>query len=572
MPTLDKYSEKIKQLFFRNTGGYDVIDFRIGTAIGTLILLAIPLLNITFNNIIPDNFIVRNTLISVQILTVLASYQVQFVQRWANEIGNLFSLIYSMIASTLAYQLNFDLTASAFALISIFTLMGMFKDKKMMTLYTLLSTFYMLILIAIADSNNDNKYFLLVSSFPLFLLGYYMFSLKLDAVDGLKARELELIQKEVWFRSIFENVPTGIILYDEDNRPFKCNKYLKEILGYSEEELCSADMYQLIQDTDDEPYRNNTIHESSPVIYEQKIRNRYGQVLWVRVKMAPMFIDNKKYTIGMLNDITIEKQNDIQLREFTQQLKVHNQALEEFSYVISHDLQEPLRMITSFTQIIKRRYLPQINDIQADKDFNYVIDGAKRMSALIRDMLEYSRWSTKSLPAEIVNIKEVLDDVLQNLAIIIEDSHAQIETSPFPIIITNRLMLGQVFQNLIGNAIKYSHPMRSPYLEIKVIRRERDYLFSIKDNGIGFEPQYSNRIFGIFQRLNASQYEGNGMGLAICKRIVEKQGGIIWAESESNEGACFYFTLPYHEINLQNEDLHYEHSLQKYFAETSSLS
>lgn len=563
MSNLDKYIEKTKQLISANSDGYDVVDFRIGTIIGTSVLLSIPFLNIAFHNLVPDDWIARNILILVQISSIIASYKVTFFKKWANEIGNLFSLIYSIIATTLAYEAHFEIIPSAFTLISTFTLMGMFKDRRMMKLYAILTTSYMILLILLANSSYESKYFLLVTMFPLYFLGYYMFSLKLDAFNDLRKREVELLQKEVWFRSIFENVPTGIILYDEDKKPFKCNKFLKDLLGYSEKELISKGLTSFIYQEDRLSEDELLDIQNRSIIHEMRIKSKEGQTLWVRVKVAPMMIDEKLYFIGMLNDITAEKQNDLQLQEFTQQLKIHNQALEEFSYVISHDLQEPLRMITSFTQIIKKRYLSQINDPQADSDFAYVIDGAKRMSTLIKDMLEYSRWSTKTLPAETVNIKTVLDEVLQNLAITIADNEAEITTSPFPIIITNRLMLGQVFQNLIGNAIKYRHPCRVPQIDINVLKREKDYLFTIKDNGIGFEPQFSHRIFGIFQRLNPSQYEGNGMGLAICKRIIEKQGGNIWAESQLNEGATFYFTLPFCEIDLQSEDLQYKPTAQK---------
>jgi two-component system, sensor histidine kinase and response regulator len=175
------------------------------------------------------------------------------------------------------------------------------------------------------------------------------------------------------------------------------------------------------------------------------------------------------------------------------------------------------------------------------------------------------RWSTRALPNEKVDVNEVLKETLQNLAVTISDGNAKITNENMPIIYTNRLMLGQIFQNLIGNAIKYAHPNRAPIINISLDIRTKDYLFTVEDNGIGFEPQYNSRIFGIFQRLNSNKDEGNGMGLAICKRIIEKQGGMIWAESVLNEGSRFYFTLPHCEINIQNEDL--QDTIQKLLPE-----
>jgi light-regulated signal transduction histidine kinase (bacteriophytochrome) len=278
---------------------------------------------------------------------------------------------------------------------------------------------------------------------------------------------------------------------------------------------------------------------------EQRLKTIRGQTIWMRVTMANMNISNREsYIIAMYDNISNEKITDLQLRESAKQLQAHNEALEEFSYVISHDLQEPLRMITSFSQLIERRHLPRLNDPSANQDFAYVIEGAKRMSTLIKDMLEYSRWSAKSLPFEFVNMKEVMDEVLQNLMVSMDQAKAKVCIEELPNIYANKLLLRQVFQNLISNSIKYAHPERSPYIEIKIVKRPLDTLFVVKDNGLGFSDNDKERIFGIFQRLQTDRTGGNGMGLAICKRIIEKQGGKIWAESELNVGSMFFFTLP----------------------------
>jgi light-regulated signal transduction histidine kinase (bacteriophytochrome) len=268
----------------------------------------------------------------------------------------------------------------------------------------------------------------------------------------------------------------------------------------------------------------------------------------MHVQITPLMVNGQPFRIAMYNDITAERQTQHDLEVSAKALKEHNDALEEFSYVISHDLQEPLRMITSFTQIVQRRYLSKINDENANYDFNFVIDGAKRMSTLIRDMLEYSRWSARALPLAQVDLADALREAKLNLKVSIDTNHPVIEVGVLPVIAANRHMVVQVFQNLISNAIKYRHPERTPHIIIGFEMTPTDYLFSFKDKGIGFEQKYSERIFGIFQRLQTDRSTGNGIGLAICKRTIERQGGRIWTESELGQGTIFYFTLPITEL------------------------
>jgi light-regulated signal transduction histidine kinase (bacteriophytochrome) len=221
-------------------------------------------------------------------------------------------------------------------------------------------------------------------------------------------------------------------------------------------------------------------------------------------------------------------------------------------------------MITAFSQFIQRRYINPLENEEAHKDFKFVIDGAKRMSTLIKDMREYTRWSAQSLPVETVNVREVLLETKQNLTVSINLSNAVIRAANLPVIQVNRLMLVQVFQNLISNAIKYRHPMRQPEIEISVIKLEKEWLFKFEDNGIGFEDKHKERIFGIFQRLNNDRITGNGIGLAICKRIIAKQGGKIWAESVAGEGSIFSFSIPIWDQNdLFTEEMMFQDLLEE---------
>ena len=562
LASLQRTIDKLIHLVTKNTDGYDVVDFRVGTIIGTFGLLCFPIFNHYFKNTIPDYPLGRNILIGVQIFSILASYRFTFFKKWGNEIGNLFSLIFALSIITIVFVNGFQVRDSAFALIATFAMMGMFKVKKLMLYYTFIVCTYLPILILMSDIEASSKYFLIVTLIPLFSIGIYMFSLKLNAVEDSKKSENELRRREAWFRNIFDNAPVGIVLYDEHHHPFKYNKFIMDLLGYSEMELSHIGIQQLVHPDDIISQEDffDFKNDDKPHFFEQRLHTKSGKQLWVRIKIAKMAIDNRDFTISMFNDITVEKNIDIQLRESAQLLKSQNEALEEFSYVISHDLQEPLRMITSFSQIIQNRYILKLNNEQANTDFAFVIDGAKRMSNLIKDMLEYSRWTAKSLPMERVDTREVLAETLQNLTFSISKSQAEILTYDLPIIYTNKLMLGQVFQNLIGNAIRYRHPDRLPLISIKVEKRLFDIQFAIKDNGLGFDEKYKDRIFGIFQRLYPDKGSGTGMGLAICKRIIEKQGGIIWAESTLGEGSTFFFTLPHREMDSLDNDFKQTHS------------
>lgn len=232
-----------------------------------------------------------------------------------------------------------------------------------------------------------------------------------------------------------------------------------------------------------------------------------------------------------------------ELRKLNQELTLSNQELEQFAYIVSHDLREPLRMVTSFTQLLEKKYSGHL-DADADQIIGFAVDGATRMEELINDLLTYSRVGNSGKTLELINTEKVLDQALSNLHIVIQEHNAQIVRETLPSIVGNATQLIQLWQNLIDNSIKYRRD-ESPKIEIGVTAELEQYLFWVKDNGIGIDPKYSDRIFQIFQRLHTRQeYPGTGTGLAICHKIVERHGGKIWVESELGQGATFYFTLP----------------------------
>jgi PAS domain S-box-containing protein len=250
--------------------------------------------------------------------------------------------------------------------------------------------------------------------------------------------------------------------------------------------------------------------------------------------------------IGFLEvnrDITQRKQAEEQLQRRTEELARSNTELQQFAYVASHDLQEPLRMVASYTQLLARRYRGKL-DQDADEFIAFAVDGATRMQLLINDLLAYSRVGTRGRPFAPTDCNQVVDQVIADLGPAIHDAQATVTRTDLPTVVADRLQLSQVFQNLVGNALKY-RGTAPPEVTVSAQREDGIWVFAVQDNGIGIDPPYFERIFVLFQRLHSrAQYPGTGIGLAICKKIVERHGGHIWVESQPGQGATFFFTIP----------------------------
>ncbi len=271
---------------------------------------------------------------------------------------------------------------------------------------------------------------------------------------------------------------------------------------------------------------------------DKSIRNIKANALVVRDSTG-----RPQRMIGTNRDITDQRRAEDELKKTVDELARSNSELERFAYVASHDLQEPLRAVTGCMQLLQKTYGGKLGS-DADGLIRHAVEGAARMRTLIGDLLVFSRVGTGGKPFESTDCDDSLDLAIQNLDVTLKESDTIITRDPLPTIMADPTQLPQLFQNLIGNAVKF-HSERQPRIHIGAQWQEGTWLFSVKDNGIGIEPQYRERIFVIFQKLHTrAEYAGTGVGLAICRRIVERHGGKIWVESEPGQGTTFFFTLP----------------------------
>jgi len=359
-----------------------------------------------------------------------------------------------------------------------------------------------------------------------------------------EAMTREIKQSKELFRILFYRSPIGT--YIIQNGHFRLvNRQLAYILGYEEDELVGKPALSFVLAEDRDTVRENAVRMlkgGCSLGYEFRIVNKQAKVKWVMETVVPIYYRRKRATLGSLIDITERKQMEERLKQITAEMQHSNTELEQFAYVISHDLQEPLRMVSSYTQLLAKRYSNKL-DSDADEFISYAVNGAKRMQTLLHDLLEYSRVGTRGKPFIPVNCEHVVEQAMANLKIAIEECNASVSYDVLPTVMGDEGQLVRLFQNLIGNALKFRRD-EAPLVNIVAKRRNNVVTFSIKDNGIGIDPQHRQSIFEIFRRLHTrEEYPGTGMGLAICKKIVERHGGHISVQSQPGQGSTFYFSV-----------------------------
>ena len=413
---------------------------------------------------------------------------------------------------------------------------------------------------------------------------------QLKTVNKQLSNSLEALKdSEKSYRNIIENIQDAYIRSDKDGNVIMASPSAARIYGYdSPEEMIGTSALSYYNNPNDRRYVLDELKKYGKVeANESEALRKDGTCFYVS-QNAQYHYDNTGQIQGtetLVRDITnlkqaekevqkrLEKERQLteelssaneelqaiseevqtsndelrhaqtNLNKLITELKISNKELEQFAYVASHDLQEPLRMITSFTQLLEKRYKGQL-DSDADDYIGFVVDGAHRMKDLIDDLLEFSRLNTEVREFELVIMEIALEDVLRNLKPAIKEHNAQITHDYLPNIMGDHVQIIQLLQNLIGNAIKFKGN-NPPDIHISAQDKEDEWLFSISDKGIGIDKNHQKQIFSIFKRLHTrEEYPGTGIGLSISKRIVERHGGQIWIESEIGKGSTFYFTIP----------------------------
>lgn len=366
-----------------------------------------------------------------------------------------------------------------------------------------------------------------------------------DITERKKAEEA-LRLSSIYNRSLIEASLDPLVTIGPDGKITDVNKATELVTGCSRSELIRTDFSDYF--TEPEKARKSyqqVFREGLVLDYELEIQHKDGYVTPVLYN-ASVYKDESGEVIGVFaaaRDITERKKAEAMLKLKLEELARSNAELEQFAYISSHDLQEPLRMIASYLQLLQRKYQGKLDD-KADKYIYFAVDGASRMQNLINDLLEFSRVTTKAREFEPTDCKSILKQVVFDLEVSIKENEAHVSYDSLPVVMADSSQLTQVFQNLISNAIKFRSE-KTPEIEISAKKKDNQWLFAVQDNGIGVDPKFSERIFEVFKRLNKrDEYPGTGIGLSICKKIVERHGGQIWIEAEPGKGSIFYFTLP----------------------------
>ena len=365
-----------------------------------------------------------------------------------------------------------------------------------------------------------------------------------------KAAEEHLAQMESRYRGLLEAAPDAMVVVDTGGEIVLLNVQAEKQFGYHRDELLGQQVKNIIPEGFAERLIADALR-SAEVALAQQIgtgielsgRRKDGTEFPIEIMLSPLEGAEGILVTAAIRDISRRKAAEAQLLEKVEELKRSNEELGQFAYIASHDLQEPLRMVASYTQLLSKRYKGRL-DSDADEFIAFAVDGASRMQRLIQDLLAYSRVGTKGKELIETSSERSLEQALVNLRGSIEESGAVVTHDALPGVLADETQLVQLFQNLVGNAIKYQGP-GVPRVHVTAVRNGfQRWMFSVHDNGLGIDPQYFDRIFGMFQRLHKrEEFAGTGIGLAICRKIAERHGSNITVESQPGQGSTFRFSL-----------------------------
>jgi PAS domain S-box-containing protein len=363
--------------------------------------------------------------------------------------------------------------------------------------------------------------------------------------------EKHLAQMEGRYRGLLEAAPDAMVVVNRAGEIVLLNVQAEKQFGYSRDELVGQKVKNIIPEGFAERLIADGTRSAAEALAQQIgtgieliARRKDGSQFPIEIMLSPLESAEGILVTAAIRDISERNKSEEHLLKTVGELKRSNEELQQFAYVSSHDLQEPLRMVASYTQLLAKRYKGRL-DSDADEFIAFAVDGCNRMQGLIQDLLAYSRAGTTGKALCEVSGEGALQGALTNLRITIEQSGAVVSHDPLPAISTDETQLTQVFQNLVGNAIKYRSE-EVPRVHVSAAKNGgNEWIFSVRDNGLGIAPQYFERIFILFQRLHGrNEFEGTGIGLAICKKVLERLGGRIWVESQLEKGSTFYFALP----------------------------
>lgn len=378
--------------------------------------------------------------------------------------------------------------------------------------------------------------------------------------EELERRIREIEQTQQKFQGLLESAPDAILIVSEKGIIQLVNNKCEHIFGYKKNELIGCNVELLLPERfRSGPDEHRKLFYDFPGVRSTEVglellgRRKNGEEFPVEISLSPLETEEGLLVTAAIRDISEKKRLEKVIREAnvtlekkvqqrTAELEIKNKELEQFAYVASHDLQEPLRTTSSFVELLRKQYYGKIDD-NANRYIDYVVQASDRMKTLIKDLLDYSRIGREK-QFEPVDCNIAFEEVMADLAKVIKENKAVISAGKLPVVNAFATELKLLFQNLISNSIKFQKPGIAPHIDISTTKENGHWHFMFRDNGIGIEKQYQQRIFIIFQRLhNRSVYEGSGIGLAHCKKIVELHGGTIWVESEAGQGSTFHFTI-----------------------------
>ena len=368
----------------------------------------------------------------------------------------------------------------------------------------------------------------------------------MGSAQGQDITERKQTEKNPYLENLLDYANAPMLVWDVSGKVTRFNPAFERLTGYAAKEVIGRRFEILFPANTKEISLDRIRKILTAEFVEIPIQRSDGSTRIVLWNSANIYAEDGKTpvaTIAQGLDITERKRSEDRLRLLVSKLSAANRDLSEFAYVASHDMQEPLRMISSYLQLLSKRYSGHL-DKDADEFIGYAVGGAIRLQKMVDDFLTFSRIGTRGRAFVETDVGVVLNLALTNLKIAIEASHAKITYANMPTVKADEVQLLQLFQNLIENAVKFRSD-EPPAIHVSAERCEGEWVFSVKDNGIGIDPKYQNRLFVVFQRLHSvAKYPGTGIGLALCKRIVERLGGRIWVESELGKGSTFRFTIP----------------------------